>query len=306
MEQRVFLVDSDAAFRNALSSGLAGHGIEAVACETGMKALTEFDTFAAMRPGPACAVIDSHLPDVDTAAFLRVVREAYPTLSLLRVGTSGERGEADAFLRKPFSADQLLSAINGLTAEPRTTPTPETAETAERPGAYALVTLDEHADGSAVYRALRDREHVLSCHATKGCDLILRLDTTDQETLTHQPGVSSAAVLPVQPPALTERMAHIVHAADRALGRIADERATNVSSYVLLEVEPDKREAVYLAVSLCDRVAMREFVTGRTDLILVVHGTGFADIDATIRDHILPIDGVLRIKEYPIINFSVN
>jgi len=95
---------------------------------------------------------------------------------------------------------------------------------------------------------------------------------------------------------------------DKVLGKekVAENEAAavgskRVSSYVLLEIEKEKLEAIYPALYFDDRVVQCDYTRGKYDVVLLMKGSSFSDIGNTIKNKIKPMDGVLRIKEWPII-----
>jgi DNA-binding Lrp family transcriptional regulator len=74
-----------------------------------------------------------------------------------------------------------------------------------------------------------------------------------------------------------------------------------ISSYVMLEVEKEKLESVYPALYFDDQVVNCDYTDGRFNIVLLMQGTSFGEIENTIRNKFKTLDGVLRIKEYPII-----
>jgi DNA-binding Lrp family transcriptional regulator len=76
----------------------------------------------------------------------------------------------------------------------------------------------------------------------------------------------------------------------------------SVCSYVLLNVDREKLEIVYPILKLTDNVLYCDYAEGSSDLILMVYGTQFSEIDKIIENKISNLDGILKVKEYPIIN----
>ena len=60
-------------------------------------------------------------------------------------------------------------------------------------------------------------------------------------------------------------------------------------------------ENIYPTLYLNDQVVSCDCAKGKYDIVLLMQGTSFAEIDRNIRKKIKPLDGVLRIKESPII-----
>jgi FixJ family two-component response regulator len=113
-EPRVFVVDDDQSVRTSLATLL----------ETEEYAVEIFASAAeylarAPHPGPACLVLDVRLPGLDGLALQRQLTEAGRMEQIVFITGHGDipmgigamkRGAAD-FLPKPFSDDELLSAV---------------------------------------------------------------------------------------------------------------------------------------------------------------------------------------------------
>ena len=72
-------------------------------------------------------------------------------------------------------------------------------------------------------------------------------------------------------------------------------------SYVLLEIENEKFDIVYPPLRLQENIVFCDYTTGKYNLILFVYGTDFHHIDEIIEQKISSLDGVLRIKECPVV-----
>jgi hypothetical protein len=145
--------------------------------------------------------------------------------------------------------------------------------------------------------------------------LLLQAPTLDdikevaEKEIKGMKGVAEVSLLPVDAPMLTDNVVSIMGSVDRALGRDKGENVaasnqaarTRVSSYVMLEVEKEKMEGIYPALYFNDQVVNCDCTDGRFNVVLLVKGTSFSEIEAAVRNKFKAIDGVLRIKEYPII-----
>ena len=111
----VYIVDDDVAVREALRGMIRSMGLR---CETFASA-HEFLGHS-RADSPACLVLDVMLPDLsglDLSAELVKVRAEIPTVFMTGHGTipmsvRAMKAGAVEFLTKPFSGDDLLSAIN--------------------------------------------------------------------------------------------------------------------------------------------------------------------------------------------------
>jgi hypothetical protein len=60
-------------------------------------------------------------------------------------------------------------------------------------------------------------------------------------------------------------------------------------------------EGIYPALYFNDQVVNCDYTDGRFNIVLLMKGTSFSEIENTIRSRFKTMEGVLRIKEYPII-----
>ena len=329
MEKKVLLIDDEASLRRSVSIGLMQKGYQTEPCENGMKALQALETFKKKRIPLNCAIVDIRLPDIDGLKLLKVIKFNYPQLPVIIITGYGseavaeEAKSADAYLEKPFSMDDLARTLEEMeapaaeaaAAEP--SPKPSVA-TEESTSAYALVSLDNSANFLSIYRELYFHHNVLYCDAIRGdYDLVLLLQapTLDgirevvEKELKTMEGVAEISLLSVDTPTFGENVINVMGSVDRALGRDKEENvvATNqaakprISSYVMLEVEKEKMEGIYPSLYFTDQVVNCDCTDGRFNIVLLMRGSSFSEIESIIRNKFKTIDGVLRIKDYPII-----
>ena len=116
-------------------------------------------------------------------------------------------------------------------------------------------------------------------------------------------------MLNVDSPMFGENVVDIIGSVDMALGREKEESElyTNqtararTSSYVLLEIEKEKLESIYPALYFDDQVVYCDCTRGKYDIVLLMKGASFAEIGNTVKNKFKQLDGVLRVKEWPII-----
>lgn len=334
MEKRVFLIDDESALRRSLSLGLMQQGYDTEPCENGLKALKTLEIFKQKQTHPDYVVLDLKLPDIDGLKLLKVIRHNYPNTPIVIITGYGKDSiaekakleDADGFLEKPFSVDDLTKMLQALPVQEARTEraiAPELKDAQKTVSMYAMLRLDENANLMNVYRDLYFHENVLYCDATKGeFDLVLLLQADSAKVIEDviaqkiktTPGVVDVMVMPVEPPMIEESMNTLMAEVDAVLGRDKDETGDGnkrtsrggASSYVLIEIEREKFETVFPSLYFNDQVVYCDCIKGKYDIVLLMKGTSFDDIDAVIRASIKPLDGVLKIKECPIINFFEN
>ena len=114
LARRVLLVEDDPSFRGVIEVALSHAGFAVSAAENGEVALS----FARSNP-PDIVVLDSHLPVLDGLGFVRAYRAATDKLPPL-VAITGRHDPAlfasligaAAYLRKPFSPDELVATVH--------------------------------------------------------------------------------------------------------------------------------------------------------------------------------------------------
>jgi len=330
-EKKVLLIDDEASLQRSLALGLLQKGYETESCENGMNGLKALEAFKKNHVPLNYVVVDVRLPDIDGIKLLKVIKFNYPELPVIVITGYGNdttaldaRSEkADAYLEKPFTVDELTKIFAEI---PQKTAAPAVAEEKESvaPGeekavsAYALLNFDETANLTEAYQELYFMDQVLYCDAIKGdFDLALLLQAgkmTDIQAMVENkikklPGVKEVTFLPVDQPQLPDTVTNIIGTVDKALGRDKGnpEAMTNpnfsrsASSYVFLEIEKEKLENLYPILYMNDQVVSCDCINGKYDIVLLMQGASFAEIDRNILAKIKPLDGVLRIKETPII-----
>jgi len=329
MEKKVLLIDDEASLRRSVSLGLMQKGYQTEPCENGMKALQTLETFKKKSMPLGCAIVDIRLPDIDGLKLLKAIKFNYPQLPVIIITGYGsetiaeEAKTADAYLEKPFTVDDLAMVLDQMKApaaeeRPVEVPPREVTAAQESVSAYALVSLDDSANLLSTYRKLYYHENVLYCDAIRGeYDLVLLLQAATIDEINEvvetqiktMPGVAGATMLTVDAPMFGENVINIMGSVDKALGRDKGEEMvasnqtarTRVSSYVMLEVEKEKLEGIYPALYFNDQVVNCDYTDGRFNIVLLMKGTSFSEIENVIRSKFKAMEGVLRIKEYPII-----
>jgi hypothetical protein len=120
------------------------------------------------------------------------------------------------------------------------------------------------------------------------------------------PGAKDICFMPVDAPQLSDSANSIIGSMDKVLGREKGNAGNanfskSASSYVFLEIEKDKLESIFPTLYMNDQVVSCDYIKGKYDIVLLMQGTSFAEIDRNIQNKIKPLAGVLRIKESPII-----
>jgi len=117
-KRSVLLVDDDRDVLEAERQVLAASGFRVIAARDGREALRALDA----GPPPSVIVLDIQMPGVDGPTFARALRERLQHVPLVVLtGAADPRREADrcnaeAYLRKPFEAEQLVETVRRFAA----------------------------------------------------------------------------------------------------------------------------------------------------------------------------------------------
>ena len=326
MEKKVLLIDDEASLRRHVALGLMQKGYYTEPCENGMKGLETLNMFKRKKTPLDCAIVDVRLPDIDGIKLLKVIKLNYPGLPVIIITGHGDEAveeavsaqHADGYLEKPFTMEELTELLAQVPAPAAVVEKEEATVPVQSYSAYALVTLDGRANLLDAYRNLYFQENVLYCDAIRGDhDLMLLVQAETPEAIQEVvetkiktiEGVTDVALLNVDAPMFGENVVDIIGSVDKALGREKEEgelytnqtARARTSSYVLLEIEKEKLESIYPALYFDDQVVYCDCTKGKYDIVLLMKGTSFAEIGNTVKNKFKQMDGVLRVKEWPII-----
>jgi DNA-binding response OmpR family regulator len=327
MQKKILLIDDESSLRRTLALGLSQRGYDTEPCEDGMNGLKKLELFIKNDLPPAAVVIDIQLPDINGTRLAKIIRFRYPGIPIILITGYADRLNPEeiknlkvhAFMEKPFSSDELVDQFESILRhqkEPEPVVHPEEQESRSE-SAYLLVKTNKNADLFDIYRALYYQENVVYCDATKGeYDIFLLIQGNSVESLERIcedkiksiEGVETVDFLAIGNPILEESTSNVIHVAEDALssGGLNTERerdlGNRVCSYILVETEREKLESVYPALRLNENIVYCDYTSGKYNIVLLIHGTHFNEIDKIIQEKIINLDGVLRVKEYPIIN----
>src|SRR3970040_246995 len=113
---RVLVVDDEVAFGNVMREVLDSFGMDVRVAIGATRALTEM-----RREAPDLLLVDVMMPEVDGLSLIRMVQKETGWLGIPHIVVSARTGQADqnealfaradAFLAKPFTADELRRAL---------------------------------------------------------------------------------------------------------------------------------------------------------------------------------------------------
>jgi two-component system phosphate regulon response regulator OmpR len=114
----ILIVDDDASILEAERQILIERGHRVVLARDGAEAMRMIGA----GPLPLVIVLDIQMPGMDGAAFARELRQALRHVPLVVLTAAADprreadRCNAEAYLRKPFDADQLVETIERFAA----------------------------------------------------------------------------------------------------------------------------------------------------------------------------------------------
>ncbi len=327
MLKRVLLIDDESALRRSLSIGLNQYGYDVEPCETGISALNKLELYEKNSVKLDTIVLDIQLPDINGIKLGKIIREKYPDASMLYVTGYAdkldelemEKLESDGMLQKPFTAEDLSREINAILEKKEEKKEIEIQEKVDDKAvsAYIFLKVEEKADFFKLYKKLYFMESVLYCDATRGdIDIFLLLQSDSvkdieeiyNNEIKNLEGIKSSEFLPVGIPVMNDNIKEIINAAGISMfedgpnaEKLRDSKKS-VCSYVIVDIDREKLEDIYPVLRLTENVLYCDYTDGKNSLVLMIHGTQFNEIDKVVENKIINLDGVLKVKEYPIIN----
>ena len=329
MHRDIFIVDDESSLRRTLGIRLQQRGFTTVLCDNGINALKTLDLHVKNGFPPDIMVVDIKLPDIDGIKLIKIVKFQYPSIPIIIITAYRELYSDEdmqnvnvrGFLEKPFSADDLALQVDEILRERDSVPSPLTSKPKKVStvvSAYLLLKLDENCNFIETYRKLYFMENVVYCDALQGdFDICMLLHASSIEELKKfyedeimgSKEIKEADFLEIKIPILDENINTIIKTAEKALSQdnpnFGEGRNLSVCvcSYVFIEVEKEKLDKIYPPLRLNENVVYCDYTNGKFDLILFIQGNDFEQIDRIIENKIIGLDGILKVKECPILNF---
>ncbi len=336
MKKNILLVDDESSLRRSLYLSLTQEGYFIEPCENGINAIRKLELYEQNNKHFNTIVLDIKLPDIDGIKLGKIFKSKYPDSHIIFItGYSDNINlyEIQDFtdtrlLEKPFSTKDLaekieeLNMVKNISATlPMIGDTPFIAAKAESEtkiktfSAYVLLKIKKDADFFEIYRQLYSDKDVLYCDATKGdYDIFLLVQSVsyegckeicDKKFKTIE-GIRELEYYEISNPILDNGVSRIINDAGKLLSSAESYSPKRdfhnvVCSYILVEVEREKLDNVFTTLYFDDNVVHCDYTDSKYSMFLLVRGTQFSEIDDLLKNKIAILDGVLKVREYPII-----
>ena len=324
MIDSILLVDDESSLRRSLTMGLNQRDIAVESCETGLCALNKLESFKQEEIALDTVVLDILLPDINGVELGKIIKSKYPNTPVIFITGYADkmRNEietlgASLLLEKPFTIDELTDKFNEILDLPETSKEIELQtekEEALSKSAFMMLKLNKDANFFKIYRELYFMDNVLYCDATQGdYDIILLVhaDTIEackkilEKKIKKIDGINEVDFMKIGKIPGDDNIKEIVKNAEITL---SDDKAKDrnfsqhVCSYILVELESDKLEKIHSILHTEENVAFCDVTSGKYNLVLMVHGSYFTEVDRFVENKIIGLDGVLKVKKFPVVN----
>lgn len=324
-QKRILLIDDESSIRRSLTLSLNRLGFDVEPCDSGLTALNKLELYKKNSVNLDTVVVDINLPDINGLKLGRIIKSKYPDAAMMYITGYADKLELteldelkeDGLLEKPFTADDLIKEINKILNKHPKPPAEAKKTEIKTTAAYVLIKVDDNLDYFSLYRKIYFMENVLYCDATHGdidIFVLLQSDSVEkcreifEQQILSLEGIKGAEFLPVTVPLLEDNIKDIIHSAgislfeeNPAMSKERDSKKA-VYSYVLLDVDREKLDHVYPILRLTENILYCDYTSGKYNIIMMVFGTQFSEIDKIIENKIITLDGILKVKEYPVIN----
>lgn len=324
---RVLVVDDEAPVRRQLKVGLAQHGYEVEESQEGLEALAKIETARAKNPFHF-VILDIRLPDIDGLKVLQAIKGSYPELPVVVISGYGnestletvETKQGSGYLDKPFDTDALIAELTriGPGEAPAARPVPAAApEVAPLQSAFIFIKAKPDADLYGIYTNLCLAEGVCYCDPLVGdWDMVLLLQASDRAGLDRLAARHVGALAEIEAfeshyserPRLPKEYEAFVQDHQRrqpadGAGEADSRQPRMLTAYAVLDVDPKRLPLLYMKLSFTDHVVHCDVTDDGRKIILLLQGWLLQEMQATVRNEIRLMPGVLRIKVMNALNF---
>ena len=310
----------------SLSLNLSQEGYDVEPCECGLAALKKLEIFEKNNVDLESIILDLRLPDIDGIKLGKIIQSKYPEIKIIFITGYADNYDLEEIrklkdtkvLEKPVSANELITEFEIIAENKelkKSSAVEQKKEIQKTTSAYALVKLDEQSNFMEVYRKLYFLDNILYCDMTRGdYDIITLIQAQNlieckefcKDNIMDLAAVKEVDFLEVGLPIMDENLKNLIQSAERSLSDEENfksrEFSRNICSYIFLEVAREKIEDVYPVLRLSDNVVFCDYTKGKYNLVLFVYGSTFVEIDKFIEDKVSNLRGILKIKEFPVVN----
>jgi len=327
MQKRILLVDDESSIRRTLSLGLIQKGYDVEPCENGIEALKKIALYKKNKLSLDTFVLDVMLPDISGIRLGKIIKSEFPDAPMVFISGYVDKlnlfelstFSTSLFLEKPFTAQDLTYQMEELDKQKNIKPVVSEKKgksPTKSKSLYVLVKLLRNANFLEVYRKLYFMDNVLYCDTTKGeYDIFMLIQAENREScmnivkekIKKVKGVLEVDCLSVGFPVLDDNITDIIHMAEDMdkmpeVNEKHREFSKQICSYILMEVEREKINDIYPVLRLDEKVVFCDYTAGKYNIVLFMYGTHFNEIDKFIEEKLVNMDGVLKIREFPVIN----
>lgn len=323
MLRKIIWVDSDSWVR-LISNGVWDRlGVETEIFENGVPALQRLLALMNQSVPVGAVILNVQLPDISGFKLSKIIKYKYPGLPVLLLTGTADRIDLEAiqslkvqgWLKKPFSVEELvgqLESVLGIRSGnlgEGSTVSPESL--------VALLKIQEGSDFADLLQKLQKIDRVVSCEAIKGeFSLLVRMEgkelSQDQDGLDRQfrklKGIQEILLLPIGQPVLDEGAQSVIQAAEAAFSEdpVTETQkcgpVKHLSSYVLVDILLSQVSQDFIILKLADPVTRCDYIPGRSSFLVRIEGDNFSSIDQFVEHRIVPLNGVTKVKEYPVVD----
>jgi len=182
--------------------------------------------------------------------------------------------------------------------------------TQDVPAAFVLLKILEKSDFIKTFDKINSMEKVTFCCTVKGdIDLFLYIEGDGcagyfEKEIKTLAEVKEARFCPIEVPLAPESKNNLLNALNKKTDKIPSKGAVpdqTVFSFILIESESGKVNSLASSLKNYDEIVYCSLMCGN-NIIMIVKGMQFVQIDKFISNKLMNLDGILKIKEYPIIS----
>lgn len=175
--------------------------------------------------------------------------------------------------------------------------------------AFVLLKVSPDVEFTRFYSRLLSLKDIKFCNAVRGdIDIILDFQSeTDKEiqniyedSILKLKEIQSSVLLTLCNPQRNSFKKSFLSSGYESLPDLNDPK--KVYSYILIRSEEQEINNVLQLADFNENVLLCSKLSGVFNIIMLVSGASFSEIDKFIEKKLMNVEGILKIKEYPVIN----